>query len=896
VGVDHGVVTDWSEYSDPVELLMRLDGLLQENAELRGEVSQLRADNARLRTRLSFDVGDLPGEVTLPSIPESVPMPRPVIGEGGLPWAEATSDTEVKVALFRTLFAGRQDVYATRWVSSRSGRTGWSPAEDNPFQKHKDDATRVFWPLTDQVIYDHLARPRPGKREVHLGVYPLLVGDTCRFVVCDFDGKDGSDWRVDAGAYLAACRNVGIPAYVEISRSGAGAHVWIFFTAPVPAVRARDLAMGVLRAAIDARGQLALSSYDRLFPAQDVLPTNAMGNARFGNLIALPLQGASRPDGTTLFCDPETWNPYPDQFAYLSRTRRLTPAEVDTHLARLGPLKAGPSATTVPLSPKPREKALGTAPAVVEAELGAMLSIVTDRLPSPLLAALKHTASFHNPEFYRKQSQRFSTWNTPRLIRCFDDTDPRRLRLPRGVCDEAAELIGAAGGTVTITQMTPEHPWITVEFTGELTHSQRDAVTAMTMHQTGVLVAPPGSGKTIMACALIAHHAQPTAVVVNRSELLTQWQQRLASFVRLDAGHVGTLGGGKDRRTHTIDVVMLQSLTHRDAPEGLLDGYGLVIVDECHAVGAPAAQAAIGKAAVARWIGLSATPYRADQMDPLITMQCGPIRHEIHDTSTFAKHLIVHPTRFTTDEPGNDGASIQAIYNELAHDHDRNAAIAADIADATRRGRCSLALTNRLEHLHQLDEALRPHGVEPLILHGGLPPAERGQIRAILGYEDAQPLVLLAIDKLAGEGFDAPKLDTLFLISPIAFKGRVIQQVGRIMRHTEQKNKHVEAHDYLDAEVPRLASMHRKRRRTLEMRGFTRTPVPRRAPPLPVPPHRPSAPAPQAAEPPPPTAESSSVSHIRAWARDQGFTVSPRGRLRSEIWNAWNATHTRSTE
>jgi superfamily II DNA or RNA helicase len=149
---------------------------------------------------------------------------------------------------------------------------------------------------------------------------------------------------------------------------------------------------------------------------------------------------------------------------------------------------------------------------------------------------------------------------------------------------------------------------------------QRDAVAAMAPHPTGVLVAPPGSGKTVMACALIAHHAQPTAIIVNRAELLAQWQQRLANFLALADGCVGSLGGGKDRRSHIVDLIMLQSMTHRDAPDGLLDDYGLVIVDECHAIGAPATEAAIRKANVPRWVGLSATPYRADQMDPLITM------------------------------------------------------------------------------------------------------------------------------------------------------------------------------------------------------------------------------------------------------------------------------------
>ncbi|WFB11354.1 hypothetical protein LRS74_33245 [Streptomyces sp. LX-29] len=296
----------------------------------------------------------------LPSVPEPL-APTVVEGEGGLPYADATTGTEAKVALFRALFAGREDVYATRWVSAKSGRTGWSPAEDNPFAKNKNDAERVFWLLTDGAVYNHLARPEPGSRETHLGLYPLLADDTCRLLAVDFDGKDGSDWRGNAAAYASACEDAGVPALVELSRSGAGAHVWSFFPAPVAAVTARTLGMALLRRAIDVCGQMTLCSHDRLFPAQDLIPTNAKGNARFGNLIALPLQGASRLKGTTVFCDPRNWEPYPDQFAHLSQVERLSLPPVEALSDKIGEVKAGPSAIA-PVLPPSRGGALWARP------------------------------------------------------------------------------------------------------------------------------------------------------------------------------------------------------------------------------------------------------------------------------------------------------------------------------------------------------------------------------------------------------------------------------------------------------------------------------------------------------------------------------------------------------
>lgn len=774
-----------------------------------GELQGLREENNRLKALLirhGIVWDELPvAELNTAPI-ETVPVPSQFTAAD-------------KIALFRRLFRGRTDVYPLRWESAK-GASGYSPAcgiEWKPGICHKpkvkcgECSHRVLLPVTEQVIYDHLA----GKKTI--GVYPLLTDDSCYFLTADFDE---AEWREDAKAFMQSCREMAVPAALEISRSGQGAHVWIFFADPVPAREARQLGAALISHTCDRTRQLSLGSYDRLFPNQDTLPKGG-----FGNLIALPLQKQPRALGRSVFVD-EHLEPYPDQWAFLASFRPFFRTELEDAILRASgdrhPLDV---AFALEEDSKPWERRTpaptrgsGLLPESLTLVLANQIFIAKAELPQPLSNRLIRLAAFQNPEFYKAQAMRLPVWNKPRIIGCAENY-PQHIALPRGCLDAILTLLQDNGISPVFHDERLLGRKVTVKFTGTLRKDQKAAVKEMLKHEIGVLCAPTAFGKTVTAAALIVRRKVTTLVLVHRAELLRQWQERLSDFLEISKGGLGAIGGGKNKLSGKIDIAVMQSLSRREDMGELLDGYGQIIVDECHHLSAFSFEAILKQAKAKYVVGLTATPVRRDGQQPIIFMQCGPIRHSAARPENLPTQLAVWPRVLFAPEIPPD-SPIQEVFRILANDVARNRRIAEDVSAAYREGRKVLVLTERTDHLPLLQEELGDEVEHCFVLHGRLSKKQRAKVFAELeALDESAPRVLLATGRLIGEGFDHPPLDTLVLAMPISWKGTLQQYAGRLHReHVDKQN--VRIYDYAEKDQLQLARMWDKRQRGYRAMGY----------------------------------------------------------------------------
>ncbi len=741
------------------------------------------------------------------------------------------SEASEKIALFRSLFLGREDVFPKRWQNARTGKAGYAPACGNewisgicgkPKVKCGECPNQDFLRISDGVVDGHLR----GRQTI--GVYPMLTDGACWFLAADFDKET---WQRDAEAFMTTCRSKQVPSALERSRSGNGGHVWIFFAEPMPAALARRLGAHLLTETMKRNPDIGFESYDRLFPSQDTVPTGG-----FGNLIALPLQHSPRQNGNSVFLD-KSFEPYRDQWAFLSSLSRLGLTQV-TAVVEAAERQNQVIDLRRPLDEEKEEpwglppsrltaipEITAPLPQSLEVILGNQIYIPRDELPPGLINRLIRLAAFQNPAFYRAQAMRLSTFGIPRVIACAELL-PHHVALPRGSREEMEKLFRDLDIRVRLRDERHAGRDIKTAFVGELTQEQKAAAEALLSHETGVLAATTAFGKTVVAAFIIAARKTNTLILVHRRQLMEQWIARLNVFLDIPASSVGQIGGGKRKPGGIVDVAVIQSLVRRGKVDDILADYGHLMVDECHHISAVSFEAVTRHAQAKHVLGLSATVTRQDGHHPIIFMQCGPVRFrataKVQALQRSFKHrVILRPTGLQLSAGIEEKHfPVQRIYTALTTDEERNTLIFDDVLKALDAQRSPLIITERKDHALLLAERLSRFARNVLLLHGGMGVRQRREMMQRLEeIAETEERVLISTGRYIGEGFDDARLDTLFLAMPVSWKGVLAQYVGRLHRSHPGKRE-VLVYDYVDTAVPVLRRMSEKRFRGYKNLGY----------------------------------------------------------------------------
>jgi superfamily II DNA or RNA helicase len=686
---------------------------------------------------------------------------------------QPTLSKQEKIKLFTDLFIGRHDVYAKHWVSQDGNKQGYSPA------------TRTFRgtdyiEVSDSIILSHLE----GK--IRIGTYAIFDETFCGFLAIDLD-KDG--FIEDARAIKAALDEIGINGYFEISKSGNGIHIWFFFSNQVFAREARKLGDIIISKAMKNSSTLDMKSYDRMFPNQDYVASNGLGN-----LIALPLHYASRQENKTVFIDIDTLQPIDDQWQLLQDAIKLTPyklkALLDTYTdydeSQLWSVKKD-----TPI----------TFPKSISITLFDSVYIEKAGLSKSFILYLKRLSSFSNPEFFKMQALRKPIYNIPRIISCYDINE-KYIILPRGLIGNIKSMLDSKGVHYEIQSKVLQKSAKIAKSQLVLSDDQKLGFTAILRNDYALLVAYPGFGKTVVASKVIEKRKVSTLILVNKNLLLDQWQQRLSEYFDIDKKSIGILGKSKNTLTGSLDIASLQSLINK--PE-IIEQYSQIIVDECHHLPAVTFESVIKRFRGRFVLGLSATPIRKDGMHPIIYMQCGQIAYEAKQNKTTTHRLEIVTTNFTSDF-----SSFSDVVGELYKDEDRNLSICNKIRGNGDKN--ILVLTERIEHLAILGEMLEKQNIQFTELHG-----QQSSKNQRSNFESGKTAsLILATSSYFGEGIDFNHLDAIIFTMPISYHGRIVQYLGRIGRRGQK----CLAIDFVDDKVSVLNSIYNRRSKAYKQMGY----------------------------------------------------------------------------
>lgn len=812
--------------------------LLGDYTALLEEVKRLTEENSRLRTQLELATSE-PSRKT-PAKTKSVEKTHhgePIINKFK-PVADNTSGSYAKIQLFMSLFKGRIDVYAKRWENKNKGTSGYSPVCLSQWQagvcgKPKMSCSKCN--NKDYAAFDEEAIENHLRGNIVVGVYPMLHDETCHFLAVDFDE---ADWQNDISVFRNVCIESSIPVAIERSRSGKGGHVWFFFEIPVSAALARKFGTMLLTTAMNKRHEIQFKSYDRLFPSQDTLPKGGLGN-----LIALPLQKTAREKFNSEFID-EHFQSYEDQWAFLSTIQRIPQNRIkqvisefgDNH--ELGVLKQEEQEG----AEKPWETSKtkidlrrNDFPKRIEIVRANMLFVPKAGISQKAMNRLKRIASFANPMFYKQQAMRLPTYGHPRVICCADETK-EYLCLPRGCKSELVSQLEELGIEIHHIEKTHRGRKIDVEFNGQLRNEQSLALNHLLQHDTGILSGSTAFGKTIVAIKLIAERKVNTLILVDKVSLLSQWKERLSEFLIVNeplpehhsnaapkrgrkkkVSLIGQLGSGKNSLSTIVDIAIMQSLSRKGEVKEYVKNYGMIIADECHHASAFTYEQIL-KTTNAKYIyGLTATPARKDGHHPILFMHCGPIRYQDNlrkqaENRPFDHYIIPRFTslRVPLGKDEND-VSIQQLYTEILDSDFRNQQIIDDVLNNYHQGRNCIVLSLRTAHVESLANRLKEKVPDVFILMGGMGRKTTREIfQRIADFPADRNIILVATGHFIGEGFDEPRLDTLFLAMPISWKGTLQQYAGRLHRLYKVK-KEVKIYDYVDIQVRMLEKMYQRR-------------------------------------------------------------------------------------